>query len=244
MKNADLMASISDIFYKHKRRYGYRRITLELRNKGLNINHKKVKRLMSKMGLYSPVRRSKYKSYKGTVGKVAPNILQRNFKADRPNSKWVTDVSEFHITSGKVYLSPIMDLYNLEIISYSVSTSPSFNQTKEMIDKAFEGRNLNGCILHSDQGWQYQMVPYQNWLKEKGIIQSMSRKGNCLDNSVMENFFGIMKSEFFYGHEFEFKTVDQLIDSIHEYIYYYNNERIKTKLKGMSPVEYRIHSLT
>lgn len=199
---------------------------------------------MSKMGLYSPVRRSRYKSYKGTVGKAAPNTLQRNFKADRPDSKWATDVSEFHITSGKVHLSPIMDLYNSEIISYSVSTSPSFNQTKEMIDKAFEGRSLNGCILHSDQGWQYQMVPYQNRLKEKGMIQSMSRKGNCLDNSVMENFFGIMKSEFFYGHEFEFKTTEQLIDSMHEYINYYNNDRIKTKLKGMSPVEYRKHSLT
>lgn len=244
MKNAELMALISDVFYKHKRRHGYGRITLELGNKGASIDHKKAKRLMSKMGLCSPVRRSKHKSYKGTVGKAAPNILQRNFKADRPDSKWATDASEFHVTSGKVHLSPIMDSCNLEIISYSVSTSPSFDQTKEMIDKAFEGRSLNGCILHSDQGWQYQMVPYQNRLKEKGMIQSMSRKGNCLDNSVMENFFGIMKSEFFYGHEFEFKTTEQLIDSIHEYINYYNNDRIKTKLKGMSPVEYRKHSLT
>lgn len=236
------MVLINDTFYKHKKRYGYRRITLDLRNKGFIINHKKVKRLMSKMSLYSPIRRSKYKSYKGTVGKVAPNVLQRDFKANMPNTKWVTDVTEFHISSSKVYLSPILDLYNSEIVSYSVSINPSFNQTKEMIDKAFKNRDLKNCILHSDQGWQYQMISYQNWLKEKGIIQSMSRKGNCLDNSVMENFFGIMKSEFFYGHEYEFKTTDELIHSIHSYINYYNNDRIKIKLKGMSPVQYRLHS--
>lgn len=140
------MSNIRDIFYKHKRRYGYRRITLELRNNGLNINHKKVKRLMSKMGLYSPVRRAKYKSYKGTIGKVAPNILQRNFVADKPNIKWVTDVSEFHISTGKVYLSPILDLYNSEIVSYSVSTNPSFNQTKEMITKAYYIQIKDGNI--------------------------------------------------------------------------------------------------
>lgn len=236
------MNLIKDTFYKHKQRYGYRRITLDLKNKGYTINHKKVKRLMSKMGLYSPIRRTKYRSYKGMIGKVAPNILKRKFEATRPNTKWVTDVTEFHISSGKVYLSPILDLYNREIVSYSVSTKPSFSQTKEMIDKAFIGRDLKGCILHSDQGWQYQMETYQKWLKDNGLIQSMSRKGNCLDNSVMENFFGIMKSEFFYGHEYEFKTTNQLINSIHEYINYYNNDRIKTKLKGMSPVEYRLHS--
>ena len=236
------MMVINDVFYKHKKRYGYRRITLDLKNKGYIINHKKVKRLMSKMNLYSPVRKAKYKSYKGTIGKIASNILQRDFRANKPNAKWVTDVTEFHIPNGKVYLSPILDLFNREIVSYSVSTNPSFNQTKEMIDKAFINRNLKNCILHSDQGWQYQMIPYQKWLKEKGIIQSMSRKGNCLDNSVMENFFGIMKSEFFYGHEYEFKTTDQLISSIHEYINYYNNDRIKTNLKGMSPVQYRLHS--
>ena len=197
---------------------------------------------MRQCNLKCMIRKKKYRSYKGTIGKIAPNILERDFRANKPNQKWVTDVTEFAIQDKKVYLSPILDLYNGEIVSYNISLSPTFNQTMDMLEKAFAKIPKDTkLVLHSDQGWQYQMKRYQLKLQEKGIIQSMSRKGNCLDNAVMENFFGILKSEMFYHKKFE--SVDQLIQEIEDYIYYYNNKRIKGKLKGLSPVQYRIQSL-
>lgn len=240
-KYAELKEVIKQIFSENKGRYGYRRITLELCNRGYHINHKTVQKLMKQCGLKCEIRRRKYRSYKGEVGKVAPNIISRNFKAAKPNQKWTTDVTEFAVDGQKVYLSPILDMYNGEIISYNISLHPTFHQTMDMLDKAFEKIHDNtGLILHSDQGWQYQMKRYQARLKEKGIIQSMSRKGNCLDNSVMENFFGLLKTEMFYKHHFD--SAEHLIDEIEKYIDYYNNKRIKCKLKGLSPVQYRIQS--
>lgn len=189
-------------------------------------------------GLKSLVRIKKYKSYKGTRGEIAPNLLERNFSASRPHQKWVTDVTEFVVADKKLYLSPIMDLYNGEIISYSLSEQPSANHTLEMLNRAI---NLlpakHKLILHSDQGWQYQMRAWQQILKNKKIRQSMSRKGNCLDNAAMENFFSILKSELFYLQKFN--TVEALKKEIIEYINYYNNHRIKLKLNGLSPIQYR-----
>ena len=233
---------IKEIFTENKRRYGYRRITMELRNRGIVLNHKTVQRLMKECGLICVIRRKKYRSYKGEIGKIAPNVLKRNFYAEKPNQKWVTDVTEFAVNDKKVYLSPILDLYNGEIVSYNISLHPTFHQTMDMLEKAFNKvpDNVN-LILHSDQGWQYQMKRYQFMLKEKGIIQSMSRKGNCLDNSVMENFFGILKTEMYYGNKFD--SAEELMKEIENYIDYYNNRRIKVKLKGLSPVQYRIQSL-
>ena len=236
-KYLELKQVIKQIFHENKGRYGYRRITMELHNRGYHVNHKTVQKLMKQCCLKCEIRRRKYRSYKGEVGKVAPNELNRNFKADKPNQKWVTDVTEFSVQDKKVYLSPILDLYNGEIISYNISLHPTFHQTMDMLDKAFvKIADNTGLILHSDQGWQYQMKRYQARLKEKGIVQSMSRKGNCLDNSVMENFFGRLKVEMYYGEKFE--SVNAFIQKLHEYIYYYNNERISLKLK-MSPVKYR-----
>ena len=233
---------IKAVFVENKRRYGYRRITMELRNRGVVLNHKTVQKLMKECGLICVIRRKKYRSYKGEIGKIAPNVLGRNFHAEKPNQKWVTDVTEFAVNDKKVYLSPILDLYNGEIVSYNISLHPTFQQTMDMLEKAFNKVPDNAkLILHSDQGWQYQMKRYQLKLKEKGIIQSMSRKGNCLDNSVMENFFGILKTEMFYGNRFN--SAEQLIEEIEHYIDYYNNRRIKVKLKGLSPVQYRIQSL-
>ena len=187
------------------------------------------------------VRIKKYKSYRGEVGKIAPNLLKRDFKATKPCSKWVTDVTEFSLFGQKLYFSPILDLYNGEIISYNISERPVFHQIIDMLDKAFlKLPNDSGLILHSDQGWQYQMNQYQHRLQEKGIIQSMSRKGNCLDNAVIENFFGILKSELFYLQKFD--SLNHFILELHDYIFYYNNNRIKSKLKGLSPVEYRTQS--
>lgn len=194
------------------------------------------------MELRCKVRRKKYKSYKGDVGKSAPHILKRDFKAERPVQKWTTDVTEFSVSEGKLYLSPILDMYNGEIISYDIGRSPNFQQTMSMLNAALSRyKDLTGLILHSDQGWQYRQMEYQHKLKERGIVQSMSRKGNCLDNAMMENFFGIMKSEMFYGHEKEFQTLEKLELAIREYIEYYNHIRIKLRLKGMSPVRYREH---
>ena len=236
---------IFNIFNENKGRYGYRRITLELKNRGFNINHKTVSKLMNILGIKSIQRpKRRYNSYQGSIGKIANNLLKRDFKADKPNQKWVTDVTEFKVHDRKLYLSPIIDLFNGEIISYNLSKHPIFQQITDMLEKAFiKIKNNTNLILHSDQGWQYQMKIYQKMLKEKGIKQSMSRKGNCLDNSCAENFFGILKSELFYPKEKEYKNIEELEKDIKEYIEYYNNSRIKSKLKGMSPIQYRKHSL-
>jgi putative transposase len=187
------------------------------------------------------LRKKKYHSYRGEVGKIAPNLLKRDFKAERPNLKWATDITEFKLLGQKLYLSPVMDLFNGEIISYSLSKSPNFQQITEMLKNAFRKiPDHSQLILHSDQGWQYQMRIYQKMLKEKGIRQSMSRKGNCYDNSVMENFFGILKSEFY--HNQKFSSTEQFSRKLFEYMDYYNNCRIKVKLKGLSPVQFRTQS--
>lgn len=183
------------------------------------------------------VRIKKYKSYKGTIGKVAPNIINRDFHADLPNQKWTTDVTEFKLFGKKLYLSPILDMYNSEIVSYNISAKPSLSMVIDMLDKAFDKIPDNtNIVFHSDQGWQYQHNLYQRRLKEKGIIQSMSRKSNCLDNSIMENFFGLLKSELLYLKKFT--SIEHFKDELEKYIYWYNNKRIKLKLK-MSPIEFK-----
>jgi len=233
---------IMSIYHEHKGRYGHRRITAEMNNRGFVINHKTIIKLMKICGIKCCVRLRKYRSYKGDVGKIAPNLLERNFMANMPNQKWVTDLTEFSLFGKKLYLSPIMDLYNREIISYNISERPTFYQTMQMLDQALNRLpDETNLILHSDQGWQYQMKLYQHRLQQEGIRQSMSRKGNCLDNAVMENFFGLLKSELVYLQKFE--SIEHLRKEIEEYINYYNNKRIKTNLKNMSPVQYRTHAI-
>ena len=239
-KYKEIKERIKSIYHKHKGRYGYRRITDELNNNGIIINHKTVFRLMKLLALKSVIRIKKYKSYKGEQGKIAPNILERNFRATAPNQKWATDITEFNVSGNKLYLSPIIDLFNQEIISYELTERPIFNQVVMMLNKAFKTiPNNTNLVLHSDQGWQYQMKQYQHLLQQKGIKQSMSRKGNCLDNAIIENFFGIIKSELFYLKKY--KSIDQLKQEIEEYINYYNNDRIKSNLNKMSPIQYRAH---
>lgn len=237
-KHSSVKAEIIAIYHQHKGRYGYRRITTTLKAKGMKINHKRVARLMHECGLKSLVRIKKYKSYKGQHGKIARNLLKRNFKARKPYQKWVTDITEFAVAGQKLYFSPILDLYNGEIVSYSISERPNFHQIMDMLQKALTRLPSQAKpILHSDQGWQYQMKEYQELLRKRKIRQSMSRKGNCLDNAVMENFFGILKSELFYTTQFS--SVASLQKEIVNYIDYYNNDRIKQKLNGLSPVQYR-----
>ena len=232
---------IQEIFDEHQGRYGYRRITLELRIRGIVLNHKTVRSLMNQMGLKCLVRMKKYRSYRGQVGRIAPNILERDFQASKPNEKWVTDVTEFHLHGEKLYLSPILDLYNGEIIAFNIEKRPVYTLVSKMLYRAFDQlKNDETPILHSDQGWHYQMKQYRYALKERGIVQSMSRKGNCLDNAVIENFFGLLKSELLYLKEFE--SMEHFKQELENYIYYYNHKRIKVKLKGMSPVQYRTHA--
>ncbi len=232
---------ITAIYHEHKGRYGYRRITMELRKRGFSLNHKTVQRLMKQLGIVCHVRMKKYRSYQGEVGRIASNLLERHFEAEKPNQKWVTDVTEFNLFGQKLYLSPILDLCSRDIVSYSISDRPVLSMVTKMLDKAFaripDGTNL---LLHSDQGWQYQHKHYQQMLREKGIRQSMSRKSNFLDNVVIENFFGLHKSELLYLQKFEsmqhFKT--ELID----YLDYYNNRR--AKVKGLPPALHRQQALS
>ena len=240
-KYKEIKEKIFNIFHENQGRYGYRRITMELRNNGLCINHKTVQKLMKELNLKCMVRMKKYRSYKGEIGKIAPNLINRDFKAEAPNRKWTTDITEFSLLGEKVYLSPILDMYNGEIISYKISDRPVLKQVLDMLDDAFvKIPDDTKLIFHSDQGWQYQHKQYQYRLKKKGIVQSMSRKGNCLDNAVMENFFGLLKSELLYLRDFS--SIDEFIVELEKYIDYYNNKRIKSKLKGLSPVQYRIQS--
>ena len=237
-KYESVKEQITTIYHENKGRYGYRRITAELHNRNIHLNHKTVQRLMKQLSLVCRVRMKKYRSYKGEIGKIAPNLLNRDFKAEKPNQKWVTDVTEFSLFGKKLYLSPIIDLHSSNLVSYTISERPVLSMVTSMLDKAFatvpDNTNL---ILHSDQGWQYQHKQYRRMLLKKGIRQSMSRKGNCLDNAVIENFFGLLKSELFYLQKFE--SMEHFKQELIEYLDYYNNRRIKAKLKGLPPA---IHS--
>lgn len=198
-------------------------------------------KLMREEHLRCVLRPKKYRSYRGESGRVARNLLNRRFKALQPNVKWTTDVTEFKVNGQKLYFSPILDLFNSEIVSYSISKTPDFRLVRDMLQQAFQKiPNHGSLMLHSDQGWQYQMKIYQRMLKEKGITQSMSRKGNCFDNCVIENFFGLLKTEFY--HNQIFPSVENFQEQLNQYVDYYNNSRIKVKLKGLSPVQFRIQS--
>ena len=240
---------------KEHKDYGYRRILGELRNQGYSINKKKVQRIVQKLGLQvmSYTRKSrKYSSYRGKIGTVAPNRIRRRFDTHIPHQKITTDTSEFkyyeidekgHMTMHKLYLDPFMDMCNGEILSYGIDQKPSAKNVMDALDKAI--KITADCpyrrTFHSDQGWAYQMKVYSHRLKKERIFQSMSRKGNCLDNSVMENFFGLLKQEIYYG--VVYYSYEELKSEIERFIKYYNEKRIKEKLGWMSPVQYRLHLL-
>jgi len=244
-KDQELKAEIQSIFIEHKGNYGYLRVHLELRNPRYLVNHKRVQRLMKVLNLQAKIRQKrKYSSHKGDVCKKAENLIQRQFEGSKTMEKCYTDVTEFAIPAStqKLYLSPVLDGFNSEIIAYNLSTSPNLEQVKAMLNQAFTEKHYEHTILHSDQGWQYQHDSYHRFLESKGIQASMSRKGNSPDNGMMESFFGILKSEMFYGYEKHFRSLEDLEQAIVDYIDYYNNKRIKVKLKGLSPVQYRTKS--
>jgi transposase InsO family protein len=244
--NEDLEVLIKAIFDDNNGRYGCRRIRLELKNRGFKVNHKKITRIMIKLGLDCSKFRHKnrkYRSYKGTVGKLAPNRIHRKFYTNFFYQKLTTDISEFKtVTAEKLYLNPIMDMATGEILTFSIGNSPNLDFVmKALTDVLPIIKDAKyRTTIHSDQGWHYQHKLWVKTLKDNQIFQSMSRKGNCLDNSPMENFFGLLKQEMYYGEKR--KPFKQLKGEIEEYIIYYNNIRIKEKLAGMSPVQYRIHA--
>ncbi|VSF93081.1 IS3-Spn1, transposase [Streptococcus pneumoniae] len=244
-KDQELKAEIQSIFIEHKGNYAYRRVHLELRNRAYLVNHKRVQGLIKVLNLQAKMRQKrKYSSHKGDVGKKAENLIQGQFEGSKTMEKCYTDVTEFAIPAStqKLYLPPVLDGFNSEIIAFNLSTSPNLEQVKSMLEQAFTEKYYENTILHSDQGWQYRHDSYHRFLESKGVQASMSRKGNSPDNGMMESFFGILKSEMFYGYEKSFQSLKQLEQAIVDYIDYYNNKRIKVKLKGLSPVQYRTKS--
>lgn len=238
--NQELEDEILEIFEENYRHYGWPRITLELKNRGFNVNHKKVQKIMTKMGLKATPKRRKYSSYYGDVGRIAPNLLARDFGTTGPYQKLGTDVTQFITPFGKLYLSPIIDFHTREILAYDLSKSPDMHQIKRMFSELVKkhGDHLLGTIIASDQGYQYQHPLYQKLVRDCGMIQSMSRKGNCLDNSPTENFFGRLKTEMYYPNEYNFNSLDEVRNEIIKYINYYNNERLVWKIQS-SPTKYR-----
>ena len=249
IKDELFFKKIENIFQKNYCKYGSPRITIALNNElkkssNIKVNHKRVERIMKKFNLKARPIRRKYVSFKGEVGKIAPNLLNYDFATTKPYEKLGTDITVFIGEFGKLYLSPIIDFHTREILAYDLSEHPDYRQIVRMLKNLEKNHKNNyfGAILHSDQGWQYQMEKYRNELNKLNIIQSMSRKGNCLDNSPTENFFGRMKEEMFYGKEKKFKTVEQLKTEIINYIKYYNHERIVVRNRK-SPIDFRIEQL-
>jgi putative transposase len=243
---AGLKAAITDVFTSNHARYGHRRVHHELVKAGWQVAKKTVLKLMRQLQLICQVRRKKrYVSYQGETGQVAANLLDRDFTAGAPNQKWVTDVTEFRIGDDKLYLSPIMDLFDRQIIAYTLQTSPNLLLTNSSLRAALATLDNSAAaapLVHSDQGFQYQHASWRHLLAEAGATQSMSRKGNCYDNAVIENFFGHLKEEAF--HHVRYLNLDALTTALHDYIHWYNNDRISTRLEGLSPVQYRTQTLT
>lgn len=238
-KHAQAKELIQKIYDEHKGRYGYRRIACALHEHGVDLHANTVHRLMGVLGLKSQQRIKRYKSFKGKVGVVAPNLLQRDFSAGAPNEKWVTDVTEMKVSEGKLYLSTIKDLFTREIVAHEMGLRPTMELVKSMLGKALDKLEMGQTpLLHSDQGWHYQMPDYRQMLSDRNIVQSMSRKGNCHDNAAMESFFAVFKTECF--HKQTFASIDALKAAIDEYIEYYNEKRISTVLGGLTPLQCRI----
>ena len=230
---------IHALFKESKGAYGYRRITYALKKEhGISLNRKTVAKIMAEEGLKARQRRkNSYSSYRGTIGKIADNHLKRDFKALRPYQKLVSDITQFNVDSKWIYLSPLIDLYNGEVISWRIGARPNMKLALGMLMDVYPALCKEKPVIHTDQGFQYQNPQWQILLKQAGCTQSMSRKGNCLDNAAAESFFGKVKTEFSDGSDFN--DTQKFARSLDKWIHWYNERRIKDSLRGMSPVEYR-----
>lgn len=232
---------ISELFHENKRRYGYRRIYGLLKREGIVLSEKVVRRIMSEDGLnVKTKRRRKYSSYQGEISPAVPNVIQRNFHADRPNEKWLTDITEFAIPAGKVYLSPIVDCFDGMLTCWTISTAPDSCLVNRMLDQAIahlqEGEHP---IIHSDRGCHYRWPGWIERMEKAGLVRSMSKKGCSPDNSACEGLFGRLKNEMFYCRDWSGVSIQEFIDILDAYLVWYNEKRIKTSLGNMSPKEYR-----
>lgn len=242
-ENKVILDNIIKLYSEVKGIYGYRRITLNI-NKILNANynHKRIYRLMKSVKLAAVIRRRKKRYIQSTPQITAENLLNREFVADNPNEKWLTDVTEFKLTNGsKAYLSAILDLADNSIISYVLGKSNNNKLVFDTLDKAIEYNPTATPLFHSDRGFQYTSKTFKNKLNTINAVQSMSRVGRCIDNGPMEAFWGTLKVEMYYLRKFS--TFEELEQAIDEYIEFYNKKRLQKKLKGMAPIEYRSHTL-
>ncbi|GAA4285587.1 hypothetical protein GCM10022261_31180 [Brevibacterium daeguense] len=242
-RHVELKAAITEVFTRNHNRYGHRRVHRELLSTGRQVAKKTVLKLMRELGLVCRTRRKRrYPSYRGELGQIADNLLDRQFTAAAPNQKWVTDVTEFRVGDHRLYLSPIMDLFDHQIISYSISSSPNLDLTNSALRRAIATLEPGQQpLVHSDRGFQNQHRSWRQLIADAGALQSMSRKANCFDNAVIENFFGHLKEECF--HHARYLTIGALEAALHEYISWYNNDRISERLEGLSPVRYRAQAL-
>ena len=235
-KDLELAELIKECQTQTKQTYGYRRVTIWLERNGIHHNPKTVLRVMRKYSLLSVVRRKRYYNYSQAIHRY-DNLLNRDFHADRPNQKWVTDISYIHTDQGVLYLSVIRDLFDCSIVAYKTSTTQNINLVLNTIRAAKAKEKVTGELqLHSDQGFQYTSHAYFNLTKEYHITPSMSRRGNPYDNAMAENFFSILKTECIYRVKLKsFEEARLLID---DYIYFYNHQRIQLKTK-LTPLEVR-----
>ena len=241
-KYAAVRVAIIDVFAINHRCYGYRRVRASLCKRHLNISEKVVRRLMKQEGLtINTPKRRRYQSYGGELSPAPENIINRDFHAATPNEKWLTDITEFHIPAGKVYLSPMIDCFDGMVISWTIGTRPDAELVNTMLDEAIN--EVAKCaarpVVHSDRGAHYRWPGWLTRMRNANLIRSMSRKGCSPDNSACEGFFGRLKNELFYPGNWQATTIEEFIQIVDSYIHWYNEKRIKISLGSRSPLEYR-----
>jgi len=230
-----------DLFEANRRCYGYRRIHLALTQEGIRISEKVVRTLMVEANLVPiPKRKGKYNSYQGEITPAPENLLKHDFRAETPNSKWLTDITELHIPAGKIYLSPIVDCFDGMLVSWTISTHPDAEMVNTMLDMAIDTLHDGECpVIHSDRGSHYRWPGWIERMMTSGLFRSMSKKGCSPDNAACEGLFGRVKNEMFYGRSWMGVSISAFIEMLDNYLHWYNNKRIKMTLGGMSPVLYR-----
>ncbi len=240
-KYLKIRKQIHNIFVESKSTYGYRRIKIQLEKEGVSVSEKVIRRLMKEENIQVIMKKKrKYNSYIGEISPAVKNVINRDFSADKPNTKWLTDITEFHIPSGKVYLSPIVDCFDGMVVSWTVSTSPTAKMVNDMLRSAIVSlKEEETPIIHSDRGGHYRWPEWIKITEERNLCRSMSKKGCSPDNSACEGFFGRLKNEMFYNRNWDKIGIEEFIDELNEYINWYNKIRIKVSLGGLSPLEYR-----
>ena len=241
-KYAEVRRVLADIFERNRRCYGYRRMQASLRRLCICISEKVVRRLMKQENLTAATsKRRRYGSYLGEISPAPENLINRDFRSGAPNEKWLTDITEFQIPAGKVYLSPIIDCFDGLVISWSLGTSPDAELVNTMLDAAIKtvADGSDRPIVHSDRGAHYRWPGWLSRISGAGLTRSMSRKGCSPDNAACEGFFGRLKTEWFYPGNWQSTTIDQFTAVLDSYIRWYNEERVKISLGSRSPVEYR-----